>query len=171
MNTVMKKLTLLIMLLTALIITACSGSGPSVAAIGKAAPYFKLQNIEGQSVSLGDFQGNTVLINFWTTWCPPCRSEMPFLQEISEEWSDKGLTVLAIDIGETPDRVKGFMQSYNLALPVLLDTRRDVANKYGVSAYPTTFIVDKDGIIQRKIIGAFLNKEALEEVLSEIMSD
>jgi len=95
---------------------------------------------------------------------------MPYLQEIFEEWSDKGLVVLAIDVGESPSKVKGFLQSHNLSLPVLLDTRGNVAQKYNIRGiFPTTFLIDKEGIIQVKIIGAFPSKEAIEKKLSKII--
>jgi len=165
-----KKVILLVILVSGLIIAGCSfGSESSVALTGKLAPDFHLQNLDGQSVSLSDFRGKTVLINFWTTWCPPCRYEMPFLQEIYDEWSDRGLMVLAVDIGERPAKVKEFVRSNNLTLPVLLDTERDTVQKYVISAYPTTFFIDKDGIILGRITGAFPSKEAIEKVLVEIM--
>jgi len=139
--------------------------------VGNLAPDFELQSLDGQSVSLSDLQGKPVLLNFWAVRCPPCRMEMPYLQEISEdeEWSGKGLVVLAISTGESHSKVEEFMQSNNLSLPVLLDTKQDVARKYNIRAIPTTFFVDKSGIIQAKIIGAFPNKAAIEEKLSKII--
>jgi len=94
---------------------------------------------------------------------------MPYLQEICEEWSGRGLILLTVDIGESSSKVNEFMQDYNLSLPVLLDIRRVVAQKYDITAIPTTFFLDKDGIIQEKIIGAFPSKEAIEQYLSEII--
>ncbi len=140
--------------------------GPEV---GKLAPDFKLQNLDGQSISLSDLQGKPVLLNFWATWCPPCRAEMPYIQQIYEEWSDKGLEVLAIDIGESSSKVKEFLQSQGLSIPVLLDTEKNVAQEYNITGIPTTFFIDKDGIIQEKVIGAFPSKGAIEKNLSKIM--
>ena len=105
----------------------------------------------------------------WATWCPPCREEMPYMQQIHEEWSGRGLVLLAIDVGESPAQVESFMQSHNLSLPVLLDTKKNVAQKYNISGIPTTFFIDKDGVIQEKIIGAFPNKGAIEKHLSKII--
>ena len=137
--------------------------------VGNLAPDFQLQNLDGQSISLSGLQGKPVLLNFWATQCPPCRSEMPYLQEIYNEWSDKELTLVAINIGESSAKVERFMQSQNLSLPVLLDTKQDVAQKYGIQYIPTTFFIDKDGIIQEKIIGAFSGKAQIEMGLSKII--
>jgi len=137
--------------------------------VGNLAPDFQLQSLDGQTVSLGNLLGKPVLINFWATWCPPCRSEMPYIQKIYEEWSDQGLEVLAINIGESSSKAEEFMQSYNLSFTVLLDTKQDVAQKYNITGIPTTFFIDKDGIIKDKVIGAFQNKAQIENRLSEIM--
>lgn len=163
----MLKVILLIILTSMLLVTGCAA--PSVARVGESAPDFKLQNLDGQLISLSDFRGKPVLINFWATWCKFCRYEMPYLQQIYEEWSDKGLVVLAINIGESHSEVKEFLQALNLSLPVLLDTNEKVAQKYNVPPVPTTFFIDSDGTIQVKIIGAFPSKEAIEQHLNNIM--
>ncbi len=115
------KAILLIILASVLLVAGCSSGftaaqGPQP---GNPAPDFQLLNLEGQNVSLSSLRGKPVLINFWASWCPPCRAEMPFIQQIfeDEEWSDKGLVILAINIGESPDTVKRFMASYGLSFP------------------------------------------------------
>lgn len=163
----MLKVVSLIILTCVLLVTGCSA--PSVARVGEPAPDFKLENLDGQSTSLSDFRGKTVLLNFWATWCPPCVSEMPYLQQVYEGWSEKGLAVLAINIGENPTEVKGFLQAHNLSLPVLLDTKENAARKYNITGIPTSFFIDSDGIIQQKIIGAFPSKEVIETHLNKIM--
>jgi len=147
----------------------CSPGSAKGAEVGSLAPGFQLQGLDGQAVSLGNLLGKPVLINFWATWCPPCRSEMPYIQEIYEEWSDKGLVVLAINIGESSSTVEDFMQSQNLSFTVLLDTKQDVAQSYNITGIPATFFIDKDGIIKDKVIGAFQNKAQIENRLSEII--
>ncbi len=137
--------------------------------VGKAAPDFQLPDLDRNPVSLSDFQGKPILINFWASWSRPSRTEMPYIQQVYEEWSDKGLVVLAINIGETPSEVKKIMGKYELSLPVLLDTKRLVAQQYDVWSIPTTFFIDKNGIIQAKIIGAFQSKAAIETKLGEII--
>jgi len=158
------------MLTLGLLVSGCSaGSEPSEAQVGELAPKFQLQNLDGQSVALSKFRGKPVVLNFWATWCPPCRDEMPYIQEIYNEWSDKGLVVLAINYGESASRVKKFVQYYGLSFPVLLDTKQDVAQKYNVRGIPTTFFIDKDGIIQDMKVGAFQSKEEIESSLSKII--
>ncbi len=165
---------LVLILTSGLLITGCSppsqpggpAQGPQV---GKLAPDFKLQNLDGQSVSLSDFRGKPVLINFWASWCGPCRAEMPYIQQIYEEWSDKGLVILAVDIGESHATVERFMESYGLSFMVLLDTNENVALQYNIRGIPATFLIDKDGIIQVVKVGAFSSKAEIEKNLSKIM--
>jgi thiol-disulfide isomerase/thioredoxin len=110
------------------------------------------------------------MLNFWATWCPPCRAEMPYLQQIHNEWTDRGLVLLAIDLGESSATVKSYLQSNNLSLPVLLDTRQEVGQKYNIRNIPTTFFIDKDGIIREIFFGAFPDKEIIERKLSKIIT-
>jgi len=173
-----------VILTLVLLVTGCSagpeppdGESPTAPAggtqvgnqVGNLAPDFQLQNLDGQTVSLGNLRGKPVLINFWATWCSPCVFEMPYIQEIYEEWSDEGLVVLAINIGGTSSQVKEFLQSHNLSFTVLLDTKQDVARRYNIQYIPTTFFIDKEGIIQAVKVGAFPNKEAIEGELNKIM--
>lgn len=137
--------------------------------VGNLAPNFQLNNLDGKLVSLDDLRGKSVLINFWATWCPPCVSEMPYLQEIYNEWSETELMLLAVNIGESSTKIKAFMQSRDLSLPVLLDTKEDIAQSYNIRYIPTTFFIDKQGIIQAVNVGAFPNKEAIEGDLYKIM--
>jgi len=164
------KIALLIILTLVLLINGCAGgSEASVARVGGLAPDFQLQDVDGKSVALGNLQDKPLLLNFWATWCPPCRSEMPYIQQVYDEWSDKGLVVLAINVGESSAKVKEFMQSYGLSFPVLLDTKEKVTQIYNIGGIPTTFFIDRDGIIQVKIIGAFPSKAAIEKDLSKII--
>ena len=159
---------LALMLVSGLVMVGCSSpaQGPQ---IGKLAPDFKLSNLEGQSVSLGDFRGKPVLLNFWASWCGPCRYEMPFIQEIYEEWSDKGLIILTVNLQENPSQVKEFVESFGFSFPVLLATNREVPLAYNIRGIPATFFIDKDGIIQDIKIGAFAGKTEIESRLSKIM--
>ena len=154
---------------TGLLITGCTAGSEPIATVGKAAPNFELQNLDGQLISLSSLKGKPVLGNFWATWCGPCGSEMPYLQEIHEDWSDSGLMVLAINTGDSASEAEQFLQDHNLSLPVLLDTKNVVAPKYGIRYIPTTFFIDKDGIVRNKVIGAFPSKAAIESRLDEIV--
>jgi peroxiredoxin len=137
--------------------------------VGNLAPGFSLVDINGQSVRLSDFRGKPVLINFWATWCPPCRQEMPYLQQVYDQWSAKGLVLLAINIEESPAKVKTFFAENNLSLPVLFDFTGSVTDSYGVIPIPTTFFIDGDGVIRQRVVGAFPNRQAIEKELKKIM--
>ena len=160
---------LTLLLVSGLVVTGCSSPPAQSAYVGSPAPNFKLPNLEGKTVFLSDLRGEPVMLNFWATGCPPCRAEMPHLQQVYEEWSDKGLVVLAINLGESTPTVKEFVQHYHLSFPVLLDTRGSVAEKYKIRPIPVTYFIDKEGIIQAKIIGAFPSKAAIETQLSNII--
>jgi len=94
---------------------------------------------------------------------------MPYLQQIYEEWSGEGLVLLAVNIGESPSAVEDFMQARSLSLPVLLDIKEAAARMYNVTAIPTTFFIDRDGILQEQVVGAFQSKEQILGHLARIM--
>ena len=137
--------------------------------IGNLAPDFTLQTLTGQTVSLSGLRGKPVLINFWATWCPPCKAEMPYLQQVHDSWSAKGLVLLAVDIGENSATVEKFMTDLNLSMTVPMDTDKKVAKAYGITAIPSTFFIDKDGVIRQKVLGAFPSTAAIENELKKIM--
>lgn len=157
----------LIILTSVMLVASCST--PSEAPeIGKSAPSFQLADIDGQSVSLNDFRGKPVLLNFWATWCSPCRVEMPYIQEVYDEWSERGLVVLAINIGEGPGEVEEFMRGHSLTFPVLLDMAGNVARQYNIRGIPTTYFIDSSGVIQDIKVGAFASVVEIEDRLSRI---
>lgn len=144
MNKTLRRLLIItpaLLLIPGLLIAGCSSDpqSPSIATIGKPAPDFTLQNLDGESVSFSDLRGSPVMINFWNTGCPPCRNEMPYLQEVYEENRDTGLVLLTINIGQSVSTVEDFLEENNLALPVLLDSDGDVTQRYGMPGIPTTF--------------------------------
>ena len=151
-----------------LLFSACS-IGFSNTTQDKTAPDFRLKNLEGQFVTLSEFRGKPVLINFWASWCPPCREEMPYLQQVYDEWTSKGLVLLTIDIGETPATITKYFAENNLSLLVLLDTDKEVSQEYGITGVPETFLIDRNGIIRKKQIGAYPDKKTIENDLSIIM--
>ncbi len=161
----MLKVILVILIVLGSITTSCQSEAPEV---GKPAPDFQLNTLDGQPTSLSNLKGKPVLINFWQIRCPPCRMEMPYLQQIYDEWSDKGLVLLAINIGESPSQVAEFMQSQRLSFPVLLDMEGKIAERYSIRAIPTSFFIDRDGIIQDMKVGAFQSKGEIESSLSKL---
>lgn len=137
---------------------------------GNKAPDFKLKTLKGKSVKLSDYRGKTVLINFWATWCPPCRVEAPELQSFYEDEKDNDFTILGVDLTSTEKHrsdVKPFVDDKGLEFPILMDSKGDVMDTYNIVAYPTSFFVDKDGIIQDKVMGA-LNKEYVQKRVKEM---
>ncbi|HEY54832.1 MAG TPA: TlpA family protein disulfide reductase [Dehalococcoidia bacterium] len=146
----------------------CSGQPPQ---IGEPATDFQFQTPEGELTSLSDSRGQPVLLNFWATWCSPCRMEMPYLQQIYDEWQGEGLVLLAINIGESADEATSFLESRSITFPVLLDTNYDVAICYYTISIPMTFFIDEDGIIQYIKVGPFTSLGEIENIVSQLITD
>ncbi len=117
-----------------------------------AAPEFTLTDLDGNSVSLSDYAGTPVLVNFWATWCPPCRSELPLIQAYQDKY-EGDFVVLALSGGETAQDVQSFIDANGYTFVVLLDSDYAVAEQYGVRGFPTSFFIDADGAIQQTHIG------------------
>ena len=161
----MLKLSAIILSLVVLL-AGCGGQNPL---LGKPAPDFQLSSLDGQPVSLSDLKGSPVLLNFWATWCGPCRGEMPYLQQIYEKWQVMGLVLLAINIGESSSDVGEFMQDQGLSLPVLLDSEGEISAQYGIEYIPATFFIDSEGIVQEVKVGAFQSTAEIEESLLQLI--
>lgn len=142
---------------------------PEGSNIGNRAIDFELQTLDGQTIKLSALQGKPVLLNFWATWCGPCKYEMPFLQQIHDKYTGKGLILLEIDINEKPETVQKYLTDNNLTVTVPMDVGAKVAKAYGITGIPSSFLIDKDGIIRQKVIGAFPNVAAIENELTKIM--
>ncbi|GHH99108.1 redoxin domain-containing protein [Neobacillus kokaensis] len=119
--------------------------------IGAKAPDFELKTLNGESVRLSDLKGKKLMLNFWATWCGPCKAEMPEMEEFYKS-ADKDIKILAVNIDPQLD-VKGFVDEYKITFPVLLDTEDAVNTKYQVISIPTTYFIDSNGIIQNKFVG------------------
>lgn len=131
---------------------------------------FKLENLNGIEVELSDYHGKVVFLNFWATWCGPCRYEMPSMEKLYNEFEEAGLEILAINLGETAPVVKEFMEEYNLSFPALLDKDNSVAQVYGVRSIPTTYLIDRDGHILGMAVGAReWDSNALRKLFREIL--
>ncbi len=112
------------------------------------APPFTLTTPEGVTVALDDLRGQVVLINFWATWCPPCRAEMPAIQAAYARYQDQGFAVLALTAGEDPATVAAFLRTHDLHFPALLDTDGQIHATYFASALPSSFFVDRRGVVR-----------------------
>ena len=119
---------------------------------GQRAPDFTLKSLDGKEVSLSDLRGKTVLIDFWATWCPPCRRALPHIQKLHEDYRDRGLVVLGINT-ESPDKPIAFMKQNGYTFTTLSDPGGKVTQAYGVTGIPTTYIVDRRGMVSSVSVG------------------
>lgn len=151
--------------------SACAAERPEMALKGKEAPNFKLALLDGGEVELAKLRGkNVVLLDFWATWCGPCRAVMPTLQEVSKSYKDQGVRYLAVNLREDPAKIKAYLKSANLDIEVPLDKDGGIAKLYGVQGIPTMAIVDKKGIVREVHVGSSPNlRQQLTKTLDEIL--
>ncbi len=117
------------------------------------APAFTLPDADGATHRLSDYHGRVLIVNFWATWCPPCREEMPSMQRAWEQLKDAGIAMLAINVGEDEDTIFAFTASYPVEFPLLLDQDSTVVRRWAVVGLPTTFVVAPDGTLAYRAIG------------------
>jgi DsbE subfamily thiol:disulfide oxidoreductase len=117
------------------------------------APSFVLPDLAGKVTRMEDFRGKVVLLNLWATWCPPCVEEMPTLEALSKKMAGRDFVLLAVSQDETPSNVKPWIQNHGFTFPVLLDVRGQVGADLGITGYPETFIVDRNGRIVHHHVG------------------
>ncbi len=115
---------------------------------------FSTTTVTGEYVTLDDYRGKVVMLNFWATWCPPCRAEMPGIQTVYEQYRDQGFTVLAINDAERSDQVSAFVSDYGLTFPVLLDYSAIIQEQFGITGYPTSLFIDAAGKVYATHPGA-----------------
>jgi peroxiredoxin len=128
---------------------------PASVKIGAPAPDFRLWNLEGQAVALSHYKGRVVMLNFWATWCGPCRVEMPAMENLYRETSRNDFEILAISTdAQGPSLTRPFRNALGLTFPILHDSDFRVGLMYGTRSLPMTFLVDRDGIITHRIFGA-----------------
>ena len=137
--------------------------------IGARAPLFGLPRLEGPYLRLAELNGSPVVINFWATWCAPCRAEMPALQQLHAEYRQAGLRVLGINAGETADAVRRWRDAFNLGFDLLLDTNQAAAALYRLRGYPTTYVVSPAGVITHVFHGP-VNADNLRAALAPFLT-
>ncbi|MFF2483118.1 TlpA family protein disulfide reductase [Paenibacillus sp. NPDC058071] len=123
---------------------------------GQLAPDFKLTTLDGKETSLSEWRGKPVFINFWASWCPPCRAEMPHMEKLHVKYGDQAV-ILSVNMTATEkssQNVEEFAEKYGLTFPIALDEAGSVMERYRIRSYPTTFVVDADGIVRDRVLGA-----------------
>ena len=123
---------------------------------GAEAPDFELTALDGKTVKLSDYRGKKVILNFWATWCPPCKAEMPHMQNFYEENKDKGVEILAVNLTNMDkgvDEVQKFVKEYGLTFTIPLDEEGVAGTTYQAFTIPTSYILDENGVITKKIVG------------------
>lgn len=140
--------------------------GPKVGtSVGNLAPDFTLTSTTGETVSLSDYRGKRVMVNFWGTWCPPCRAEMPDMEKFYQE---NDVEILAVNLTPTESNVSDvtdFIDEFGLSFQVLLDEELNVSSQYGIQSVPTSFMIDSKGIVQYVALGA-VNYEQMVQALN-----
>ena len=117
---------------------------------------FTLPLLAGGNASLSSYKGKVVILNFWATWCPPCRIEMPSMETLYRRFSAQGLEILAVDLGEDASLVRQFIRNAGYTFPVMFDSDNRVSSVYGIEAIPTTYIIDREGKIVGRVIGSIM---------------
>ncbi|HEV3240323.1 MAG TPA: TlpA disulfide reductase family protein [Casimicrobiaceae bacterium] len=136
------------------------------------APDFTLRDLAGQPVTLSSFRGKkAVLIDFWATWCAPCRTALPGLQDLTDKFKDRGFEVVTIDQGESVDQVRSFIERKKYSFSVLLDSDRAVGDIYGVRGIPTSVLIDKNGVVQWIAVGNFANESELPKRVEGLVKE
>lgn len=156
----MKKLIAILLVMLSVAVSACSkedtGRSVSTGALreGTAAPDFTLKGPDGRDVSLSSLKGKVVFLNFWATWCPPCKEEIPSMMLLNQKMAGKPFQMLALSIDEGgKDAVTSFLAGNRFSLPFLNDPGQKTGKLYGITGVPETFIIDKQGILAKKIVG------------------
>jgi len=145
------------------IIAAMPGSGSGHT------PEFVADSLSGDPIRLSDYRGQVVMLNFWATWCPPCRAEMPTINAAYQQYSDQGFTVLAINNAESPAKIQPFATDLGLQFPIVLDLRSNLSRQFGINAYPTSVFIGPDGEIYASHSG-MINASQIESYIETGLS-
>ncbi len=164
---------LVIILLTGFFSPPESNSGRALPRVGFSAPSFTLPDGENQPISLGDFEGSILILNFWASWCPPCRAEMPAFQEVYDSHKGEGLIIVGINTTYQDDAetARQFVFERGVKFPVLYDFDNSASRDYQIQALPTTFFIDRRGTIRKVIYGGPLNEALLKAEVERLLEE
>ena len=147
----MKRFLLALILLALVVLSGCyTGTRPPH--VGAVAKAFSVQDAD-RKVSLDQFHGQVLVLNFWATWCPPCVEELPSLMNLQERMRGRGITVLGVSIDVDGDAYHRFLKMHNINFLTVRDPDKKVADMYGTTGWPETYIIDREGVIRRKFVG------------------
>ncbi len=135
---------------------------------GHLAPDFTIHLPDGSTARLSDYRGRPLILNFWATWCPPCRQEMPDLVRVYEAHKAEGLVVIALNESEGHEQVSGFVEEFGMTMPVVIDPQGDVMQAFKTQSLPSSFFIDRDGVVRVRWVG-FLPANALDQNLDLIL--
>lgn len=140
---------------------------------GFAAPALRAESLAGDTVELSGLRGQVVVINFWASWCPPCRAEMPALERAYQAEKARGLEILAVNTTYQDQlaAAQTFVVEHGLSFPILLDRTGELANRYQMRALPTTFFVDREGTIRKVIIGGPMDETTLRSTVDDLLAE
>ncbi len=149
-----------------ILITSSASAGELPAYTGDPLPDFALPGIDKRLHRLSDLRGRVVLVNFWATWCGPCLKEMPSMQRLSERFPSQDFAVLAVNMGESVEDIRPFVEKMSIQFPIPLDSNGEVLQSWQVIAFPTTFLLDRSGTIRFALFGGLEwdQGEALERI-------
>lgn len=137
---------------------------------GNKAPEFQLKTLNSTDVKLSDLQGKKVILNFWATWCPPCKAEIPHMQDFYESKDKTEVEILAVNLTtseKNPENIKEFLKERNVTFPILLDEDGEVADQYRAMTIPTSYLIDSKGIVRKKIVGP-MDKDMMNQLIESI---
>lgn len=146
------------------------GDPPSGPEVGKRAPEFAATDLKGNKVTLANLRGKVVMLNFWATWCPYCRAEMPDMQRLQDAYRSRGLEVVALDVGEDAGTVWDYVSSKGFTFSVWLDLDGSISQAYAVPGYPTSYFIDRQGVIRSVQVGA-MNLAAMDKHVKPLLEE
>jgi peroxiredoxin len=140
---------------------------------GFLAPDFTLDTLDGSQITLSDLRGKVVVVNLWTSWCPPCRAEMPAIENVYQANKEQGLEVLAVNstFQDSEANAAAFVQEMGLTFPILLDRDGGVSNRYQLRALPTTYFIDRQGVIRSVVPGGPMSESLIQSKVADLLAE
>ncbi|CAM3059467.1 thiol-disulfide oxidoreductase ResA [Filibacter tadaridae] len=160
----------LLLLVSAVVYTIAFKDKVDVLAVGDMAPDFELTDLDGNKHRLSDYKGEGVFLNFWGTWCGPCKREMPFMESQYKAFEKKGVHILAVNIKGSDLKVEAFRDNYKLTFPIAIDKTESVKEVYNIIPLPTTFLINKEGRIEQ-IITREMSEDEIKSHMESIQPD